>query len=1229
MAGEGAQQIQEFRDNRYTEDQISQWQGQTAADFRQGGYSEDQINDYFGTKQPDDTALKAHVQKNMKENGPPPVDPTKPMEAKDVWDYVKAGLQGGSTGLATHGLPDVVPGPSPSALQNFAYQAGHMVSDFPVMAAAGAAAAETGPIGAAAAAWGAPGAVNRLLIDHLKNKNMTTSQFANSLVGAAVDAGKGALTGAAFAATGGNVAALNEIATVAGKPFLAAITGTGGKLASEVIAQATVASVLDGHLPHEEDFTNAAIAGFGLHAVGYGAGKLVDAGGASSVKNKVMNIFANTGIKPAEVIAAANEDPQLKGELASEDPAIPKAAKEPAPTEPAKEPEVEKPEVQPPNAKAAQDEILSRIHEEPEEEEKSIAGRLKDQIKTGVDNTRDIISDAYHNGLDYTDIIKQVQDEIGDQPIDRDNAHVLMRLHAAVEDKIRGQFEDGTRNFWTQKINGEAILQPIEDYKTATGDASLDGLRAYGIAARSLELFEERHIEQGGSRENDQAFVDANQHIKPYFDRLVKAQNRVLDYLAASGRYSHADILSMKDLNERFIPLTKVLEPDPITGASPSGSRDIKRIGSSDLKLQDPILSLIKNSGNMIKMAHETEAANAFVKSLGKAEDPTTLFRKSEEQAGIKGKSQIATYEDGKRTLWDVDGKTAEAINAMAGNRQAMSVWTSLLRPFASLLRMGTVENPLFGLRHAWRQELTASTLSQTGLKPFQGLAYTLEYLAGGDKVKDFINDGGAVSSIVPLAKGYLDGKMQELNGPAPILGQVWNGVKTVRQFSHAMIIAHDNIVRYAEYSRMLDQGASRTESAFAAREVLPDFQKSGLQKSALQSITAFLKVHMQGMDRMRQETVENPMGYLAKNLAYITVPSVLMYMAQKDDDAIKDLPNWQKFNYWTAHIPNWRPANSLAEAMSVKSAYPSNTRQLPDGSWQVNDGPIIRIQKPFTNGILFGSAIEAMAEAMEKKNAGVFGDFLKTVVGSTLAEPIPNAIEPVIEHMTNRNFYTGQAIVRQSMENKLPETQYDRYTSETAKAIGTIVSYVPLIRDIGPHDAKITSPKIIDNYMHAWTGTLGQYAISTADFALRKLGIAPDVVKPVGTLADIPFVKEFMIRFPNGHPQSVQDFQDRFAQAEAVHNSVQQLYKQGDVAGAVALKDRYAGNMERLTYLNKGIQNINGAIQKVYQNTAIDPVQKRQLIDSMMYQIVLAAKQGNSMMDKFEEAANNRLKGK
>lgn len=1209
---DGVARSNALRDGGFSDDEIDAWKGTTSQALQDGGFSPQEIRDYFGTKNPDNSGIKAVAKKGMAASAPATTDglkpkhetvdaSLKPVEAKDVWDAMAAAYGGSIFQMAKTGQESPISVPDDaSQSMKLANMGAGLVADSPAMF--------LGTLGGGAVGgFGVPAGIRATLVDSIRRGDFQgPGDFAKRVVDIGWETAKGAATGLATEMTGGSL----KVANAFGSPMVKAITGTAARTAAEIAAQTTVASSLEGHLPSAEDFMHGAVAIGGLHAIGFGAGKM------DYVSSKLANIYAETGAHPSEVIEAANGDPSLKGEILSENPELPKEAAGPNPEEKTPEPPADKPEAESKD-NSDRDEILSSIGQKAEPEAKSLADKAKEGF-----------SRQYAKSLDHTSVIGDVIKELGDSPLDENNAQVLMRLHAGVDGKIRGFIEDGTRDFDTGKKNGESYSDIIDDVK-ALGPDGLDDFNAYRIAKRRISLTA-RDIEQGGNRETDFRFVKENQDsLQPIMDRYVAFRNRTLDYLGASGRYSESQIQAIKDLGaDSYAPLKKILEPDPVTGKSPSSTKTIQAIGDSKLDIVDPYVSDVQDVANMIRLAQETHATNTFVGKVLGSEGGEAFLRRSEEQEGPLSKTQIAAYDNGERTLYDTNQDIADSIKRMAGNQPALSVWTDLLKPFATVLRAGTVNNPLFALRHAWRNQMTSGTFSQTGLKPFQSLMYAKEFLANGEAVQDFKYDGGALQQLMETGQDYLDKKIKDLDREAPISNRAWNAAKTAGSFSHFGIVLNDNIVRFAEYKRTLEAGGSRTEAAFAAREVLPDVQKAGLQKSALSQITAFLNVHAQGMARMGQEIKNNPVGYMAKNLAYITVPSLLLYAAQHDDDAINDLPGWQKFNYWNIHVPNWRPANSLAEAMSVKSGYPSNVRQGPDGNWQVNDGTIFRIQKPFTSGIFFGSAFDAAMDSFKKHSPEDFGKFIKTVTASTFAEPIPSGAVGPLEHAMNRNFYTGQPIVRHSMENKLPEFQYDQYTSDTAKELGKLVSYVPLIKDIGPSDAKLASPKVLDNYIHGWTGTLGNYAIDILDKGLAKSGIVPDKVKPIPTLADIPGVKEFVIRFPNAHPQSVEDFMDRYEKADQVHNTINTLMKQGSVQEAVHIQDRYAVNMDRMNGVNRAIMNLNASIQKVNQTPDIDPVQKRQLIDGMMYQMTSMAKQGNLLMDEFEKRAKTKGAG-
>ena len=101
---------QALRDGGFKDEEIEQWKGQTAQTLQEGGFTAKEVRDYFGQKDPDMSATKAEVKKNLAsaqanpESKPKrePIDVSpKPVEAKDILDAMAAGWGSSFTGLMT------------------------------------------------------------------------------------------------------------------------------------------------------------------------------------------------------------------------------------------------------------------------------------------------------------------------------------------------------------------------------------------------------------------------------------------------------------------------------------------------------------------------------------------------------------------------------------------------------------------------------------------------------------------------------------------------------------------------------------------------------------------------------------------------------------------------------------------------------------------------------------------------------------------------------------------------------------------------------------------------------------------------------------------------------------------------------------------------------------------------------------------------------------------------
>jgi hypothetical protein len=135
-----------------------------------------------------------------------------------------------------------------------------------------------------------------------------------------------------------------------------------------------------------------------------------------------------------------------------------------------------------------------------------------------------------------------------------------------------------------------------------------------------------------------------------------------------------------------------------------------------------------------------------------------------------------------------------------------------------------------------------------------------------------------------------------------------------------------------------------------------------------------------------------------------------------------------------------------------------------------------------------------------------------------------------------------------------------------------------------------------------------------------------PNPVRPNDTLADIPFIKGFIMRMPSGSAQAVQDFYDRMQRNQALYTAMQKQIELGHKEAAKHIQE--VGGPEMMITgapgVLKGISdtlNVQAKfVRDMYDYPNFTGAQKRQAIDRMYWQMIAAAKGGIHMMDEAKE---------
>lgn len=810
------------------------------------------------------------------------------------------------------------------------------------------------------------------------------------------------------------------------------------------------------------------------------------------------------------------------------------------------------------------------------------------------------------------------------------NSYFLSRLTRGLFGKAQLALRFGTFDFATMKVNGKSlqdVLTPIKD--------DLNGLRAYAIASRALEL-KDRFIVSGFNIDAAAKVVaESKAKFEPVMRELVEFQNRVTKQLVDSGIISEETYAKMLELNKQFVPFYRVLE-DSLTQPSGRGSllpRDpIKGIKGSGLVVVDPLESIIKNTFTYITLADRNALIKQFHDLAVKTGTPDVFFEKKEpdfkattvtdkemqtflKNNGIEQmpkealtvfravrqpleKNEVQFFEDGKRVIIKVDEDVATAFKAL--DRQSVGALVKLLSVPATLQRAGTTLTPDFIIKAFSIDQISAFVQSKVGFIPIvDAMRGAVSLFKKDDAFKAWLASGGANATLVSLDRRYIQSEIYRLIGERPetnFTAKVWNLAKTPLEFLQIAAEAIDNSTRLGEYKKTLrkmgttPQAASKAqmvEAGMNAREVTLDYSRMGSQVTAINLMTAFFNAQLQGVDKTIRNIKENPRA-LTKIALGVTLPSVILwaYNNTYEKERWDEVKDWERDMYWIIFTPDHT----------------------------------IRIPKPFELGVIFGSLPERMLDAIvgnsSEKEAR---NFLQTAFGAFLPRIIPSFAEPVIEDKLNYNFFTGRDLVPSYLENPrtgvLPEYRYTEYTSELSKALGGILGEVPWVGD-----SSTASPIVIENYVRSWTGGVGGYALQIADYGLRKAGVLPDPVLPESTLSDIPIIKVFVARYPTASAKSIQDFRDEYVGRVQRYNSIIMLAKQGDFDASMRVMQMNPQALVRMDEIDRALSEHNLLIRRIYKNPSTPADEKRQQIERAYLNMIEMARLGNKLMKETDE---------
>lgn len=1223
------------------------------------------VADTFVPEQVDNSDMKAFVKDNIakKKAERQTVDTSvKPVEAEDWVDSLAAGWGMSVTGLLG-GKPTMTMPEQTESVMEIANIVGTMAGDIPFMITGGLAGTMLGapaggavgtavagpagtipgivagaPIGAMAGANALPAGMRKVLMDHYERGDINTAkEFWNRLSGATWETLKAGTAGA--------------VAGQVGK-FVGPVAGNLARDVSEISTMVTVGAALEGQMPDAKDILNASVIVGGISGVRYTAGKF-------------RNIYAKTGEMPSTVLDNASQDVIVKQDILSANPDAPIPVGDTKPL----------PRTKMESAKALfkglmDDEGTSRIEDIPRFEE------IKQVTKENWDR---FYQKAIYSLDPVKSLVDDIAE--GREIPNSANPEMLMRNFADYQGKVLQAIDKkggGTLDFNTGKFNGKSLGSILKEVfkgdddmslteseskvigRVAEGDRSNKGKTwgkfvSYLMAKRAIEK-EAQGVKTGIDLDAAHEVVSTNKaRFEAHAKELHDFQKRMLKYAYDAGVVSKKSYEAMVKANEDYIPFHRLFEDGEAKKGGKTG-KSLKQMVGSEREILDPIMAIHKNTEVIYRIAEENRAVKAMVEMAEKSPKGEKYLTKvkgkvkpidvkdTEVQAFLRKhgfddadipdegftifrglrkdleENQFAVFRDGVREVYETSPEIAEAIRGLGNNAGMNNVLFKIAKGTAGVLRAGVTLNPDFIVRNPVRDQFTSGLQSKFKTIPFVDTLINIGEVMGKSSPawQEFVASGGATGSFAEVAR-HIDQNTWGTLKKTGHLNQVWNVVKTPIDFLAAASEVAENMTRFTEFKKgggiggTLDQ---KVGAAFAAREVTVDFSRAGasILLRNYSKLTPFFNVGIQGTDRMIRAFGENPKRFTTMAVATITIPSVLLWMRNRNDSRVQGAPNWENDIFWKVPTDWWQKPVNMADVMSRPDDL---KRQLPDGTWEVNNGIVMKIPKPFLPGILFGTLVERSLDQFVLEKPDAFNDMVQSLWDSLRPNMTPAIAAAPLEHIANRSFFTGNQVVPEQQQRYMPEYRYTEYNSETAKIIGKLIGHIPWIKNWGPEEAPLQSPAVIDNYVQSWTGSGGKHLIKISDAALKVAGVGGDagIDPPSWTAADIPVVGAFVSRWPRANMQNVLDFKKNYKETSQVVATVEMLAKSGDFQASIDLMKVQQEDFVKLNGFNTAINNQMKLIDQWNRSKELNGPDKRQLIDTAYYQMQQISILGNQML--------------
>lgn len=582
-------------------------------------------------------------------------------------------------------------------------------------------------------------------------------------------------------------------------------------------------------------------------------------------------------------------------------------------------------------------------------------------------------------------------------------------------------------------------------------------------------------------------FKTYKQNISNYLDLFMRT------WLVDTGLITQENYNQMRNMYPNYIPTYRVMEK---AGNGSTSYREGRRLrnrnpigkakgGTSEVlsfdeamayKMSSVVNAAIKNDISRevysFAQAQPTEAAkNGILIKQNSANANTAIdidsftdeLEKNIARETSRGNYEITFYDNGKPQTMKISKDVWEAYNflddklAGSGYRWLAEIGKKATAPMKAAT---TGYNPLFALTNIIRdaQTYAINNSAKNGAQAAKNYVKAIrDVIKGSDTYDQYRALGGSQNGY--YGSDMYNNMYKEKRYGKKGIYKVRDTLRKPLDLVSALGEFTEKLPRYAEYLNTIENlgntDAGRLQASLNAADVTVNFNRTAQLSALANAWVPYFNAGLQGADRTLRQIKAHPIKTTVRATASVFLPTLLVYLINKDNPHWEDVKDGVKDNYYL--LPNY------AGEIDVYG-YPET---------------FIRIPKSREFGALFSASFERFIRALDESESDnkslketlptAFDGYSDTLVNSFAPPDIlgDNILGSMRRLGTNTAWHGGK-IIPSNLTDVSPEYQYDINTSGIAKGIANKTNKVQFL----PDWAK--SPMAIDYLMDSYLGYAG-----------------------------------------------------------------------------------------------------------------------------------------------------------